>query len=64
MRLITDTDLSSRSDVELAVLFEMVAEALGRTSPGTPARRTVIASLRNISRARAARHRRCRAPGF
>jgi hypothetical protein len=64
MRLVTDTELSSRTDVELAVLFHMAAEALGCTASGTPERRTVIASLQNITRARAQRHRQCRVPGF
>ena len=49
MRLITDTELTNRTDVELAVLFHMVANILGRTRPGTPERGRVIASLRNIS---------------
>jgi hypothetical protein len=39
-------------DAILAILFGMVAEALGRTRPGTPARRAVITSLQNISLAR------------
>jgi hypothetical protein len=64
VRLITDTDLASRTDVELAILFHMVSQALGRTKPGTPGRQTVIASLQNISQARAARHRQCRVPGL
>jgi len=64
MRLITDTDLASRTDVELAVLFHMVSQALGRTRPGTPGRQAVIASLQNISRARSVRHRQCRALGL
>jgi hypothetical protein len=64
MRLITDTELSSRTDVELAVLFHMVAGALGHTAPGTPGRQAVIASLQNIGRARASRHRQCRVPGI
>ncbi|MEQ9642051.1 MAG: hypothetical protein RIM84_18655 [Alphaproteobacteria bacterium] len=64
MRLITDNELSRRSDVELAVLFQKVSEGLAGTKPGTPARRTVIASLQNISRARAQRQRRYTVPGF
>jgi hypothetical protein len=64
MRLITDTELTSRSDVELAVLFHMVSNALADARPGSPARRRVIASLQNISRARAGRHKQCRVPGF
>lgn len=64
MRLITDNELTSRTDVELAVLFHVVSQALGSTKTGTPARRTVIASLQNISQARAARHYRYTAPGI
>jgi hypothetical protein len=64
MRLITENDLNGRTDFELAILFGMVAEALGRTKPGTPARRAIIASLQNISLARSAQHRQCLTPGF
>jgi len=64
MRLITEFDLKSRTDAELAVLFHMAAQALAATIPGTPSRRTVIASLQTISKARAARHRQCTVPGF
>ena len=45
MRLITNTELSSRTDVELAVLFGIFSNALGQTTPGRPDRRSVIASL-------------------
>jgi hypothetical protein len=64
MRLITENDLNDRTDFELAILFGMVAEALGRTRPGTPARRAVITSLQNISLARSALYRQCLTPGF
>jgi hypothetical protein len=64
MRLITESELNDRTDFELAILFDMVAEALGRTEPGTPARRAIIASLQNISLARAALHGQCLTPGF
>lgn len=64
MRLITDNELAGRTDVELAVLFHMAAEALAAAKPGSAARRSVIASLQNISRERAQRHYRCLAPGF
>jgi hypothetical protein len=64
MRLISETDLASRTDLELAILFHMASQALGRTEPGSPARQAVIASLQNISRARRARHRQCRTPGL
>jgi hypothetical protein len=64
MRVITDNDLAARSDAELAVLFHMVSQALAVAEPNTDRRRRVIASLQNISRARAARHRQCMVPGF
>ena len=64
IRLITDTELASRTDVELAVLFHMVSNALAVAKPGSPARRTVIASLQNISRAQSVRHQQCAVPGF
>jgi len=64
MRLITDTELTGRTDAELAVLFHMVAQALAAAKPGTPARRNVIASLQNISTAKAQRHYRRKAPGM
>ena len=64
MRLLTDSELARRADCELAVLFQMATEALAHTAPDTPARRNAIASLQNISRERAHRHRRCRTPGF
>jgi len=64
MKLITDIDLTSRTDAELAVLFHMASQALAVTDPGTPGRRSVIASLQSISRARAVRHLQCTVPGF
>ena len=64
MRLITETELSGRTDVELAVLFQVVSQALAAAKPGTPARRNVIASLQNISSVRASRHYRCQVPGL
>lgn len=64
MRLITDTELTSRTDAELAVLFQMAAEALAQTKPGSPGRRTVITNLQTISRAQSVRHRQNTVPGF
>ena len=64
MRLITDSELARRSDAELAVLFQKVAEALAATKPGTQERRNVVASLQNIGRERARRHRQPRPPGL
>lgn len=64
MRLISDTELASRTDLELAVLFQVASEALATAKPGTQERRDVIASLQNISRERARRHLHCRPPGL
>jgi hypothetical protein len=64
MRLITDTELASRTDVELAVLFQVASEALASAKPGTQERRDTIASLQNIGRERARRHRQPRPPGL
>lgn len=64
MRLITDSELANRTDLELAILFQIASEALGRTRPGSPERQTVVASLQNISRARSTRHRQNRTPGL
>ena len=52
MRLITETELAGRTDAELALLFQMVSQALTAARPGTPARRAVISSLQNISSVR------------
>ena len=64
MRVITLDELNSRTDLELAVLFHVTAQALASTTPGTPARRAVIDSLQNISQARADRHKAGRTPGL
>ena len=64
MRLITETELTGRTDVELAVLFQVVSQALATAKPGTPARQTIIASLQNISSVRASRHYRSTVPGI
>jgi hypothetical protein len=64
MRLITETELTGRTDVELAVLFQIVSQALAAAKPGMPARRAVIESLQNISSVRASRHYASAAPGI
>ena len=33
MRPITDSELANRTDFELAILFQIASEALGRTNP-------------------------------
>jgi hypothetical protein len=64
MKVITLNDLTTRTDLELAVLFHVTAQALASTAPGTPARRAVIDSLQNISQAQADRHKAGRTPGL
>lgn len=64
MRLISDSELTRRSDAELAVLFQKAAQALATTKLDTPERRNAVASLQNIGRERARRHRQPRPPGL
>lgn len=64
MTLTTETELAGRTDAELAVLFQMVSQALAAAKPGTLARRAVIASLQNISSVRASRRYESTAPGI
>ena len=59
-RLITRSELSGRSNLELAALFRAASEALAQSAPGAPARRNALASLENIGRERAARMHRPR----
>ena len=53
MKLISNDELQKRSESELSILFRKVSEGLVRTSRGSPERRNALASLENISRARA-----------
>jgi len=55
MKLISSHELQERSESELSALFCTVSKSLVRTKRGTPERRNALASLENISRARAAR---------
>ena len=55
MKLITNHELHKRSESELSALFCMVSKGLVRTKRGSPERRNALASLENISRARAVR---------
>lgn len=63
MRMISNTELTSRTDSELAILFSMVSKQLAVAKAGTPERRKVIASLQNISIAQRQRHQKLAAPG-
>ena len=64
MRVITQDELAGRTDFELAILFGLAAEELGRAKPGSPARQALIRSLQNIGLERAARQRQNRTPGL
>jgi len=61
MKLISNHELQHRSESELAALFRKVSQDLFRTRRGSPERRNALASLENISRARASRMSACRA---
>jgi hypothetical protein len=55
MKLISNYELQKRSDSELSALFRTVSQGLVRTMRESPERRNALASLENISRARAVR---------
>ena len=55
MRLISNLELQQRSESELSALFCTVSKGLVRTERESPERRNSLASLENISRARAER---------
>jgi hypothetical protein len=59
-RLITRSELTGRSESELAALFRQAAEALAISAPHSAERRNALASMENIARERAARHHRPR----
>lgn len=55
MRLITAIELQRRDERSLSDLFGKVSQRLAATRTGTPERRNALATLENISRARALR---------
>jgi len=55
MKLLSNHELLKRSDSELSALFCTVSKGLARTRRESPERRNALASLENISRARAVR---------
>jgi hypothetical protein len=59
MKLICNHELQKHTESELSALFRTVSEGLVRTKRGSPERRNALASLENISRARAARMQTC-----
>lgn len=59
-RLITRSELTGRSDTDLAALFRQVSLGLAQVTPGSPAHRRALGTLENIARERAARRLRPR----
>ena len=55
MKLISNYELHTRNAQELSAMFCQVSKGLTRTRRGSPERRNALASLENISRARAQR---------
>ena len=55
MKLILNSELHNRNDNELSALFCHFSKGLVRTERNSPERRNALASLENISRARAQR---------
>jgi hypothetical protein len=53
MKLISTYELTARNENELSALFSSVSQGLVRTKRDSPERRNALASLENISRARA-----------
>jgi len=59
MKLISAFELHRRSANELSVMFGQVSKGLVLTRRGSPERRNALATLENISRARAQRYGEC-----
>lgn len=55
MKLISNFELHRHNESELSVLFSQVSKGLVRTERHSPERRNALATLENISRARAQR---------
>jgi len=55
MKLISNFELQTRNEKELSAMFCNVSKGLARTKRNSPERRNALASLENISRARAQR---------
>jgi hypothetical protein len=55
MKLISNFELQTRNEKELSAMFCNVSKGLARTTRNSPERRNALASLENISRARAQR---------
>lgn len=59
MKVISNYELQDRGEGELSALFCTVSKSLVRTARGSAERRNALASLENISRARAAHMLAC-----
>ena len=57
MRLITRSELSTRSDSDLSDMFREASQELARSKPASPERRNALATLENVSCERAARRK-------
>jgi hypothetical protein len=53
MKLISNYELQRRTENELSAMFRQVSQGLAQTKRHTPERRNALATLENISRARA-----------
>ena len=68
-RIITESELTNKTDIELSALFCKVSREIENSESGSPERRKSLASLDNINRAMRARYitPRChypKPPGF
>ena len=64
-KIITASELQTRTTGELSALFHKVSQELVQTKPDTAKRRNALASLENISREKTARYaKRFTPPGF
>jgi len=68
-RIITESELTNKTDIELSALFQKVSREIENSESGSPERRNALANLENISRAMRTRYiaPRChhpKPPGF
>lgn len=61
-RIITESELTNKTDIELSALFRKVSQDIANSKIGSPERRKALASLDNISRAMRTRHSAPRYP--
>jgi len=68
-RIITESELTNKTDIELSALFHKVSRDIENSEIDSPERRNALANLENISRTMRTRHitPRChhpKPPGF